>query len=102
VSQSNLFGMYQSGKNKGKDHEISISPEVISYISKRGCDFRISTSCFGPVLHPVKVKPPKGTDVRIRAGDYLIFVSRHQAPYLFDISMDLLMRYERSAADELV
>jgi len=70
--------------------EISIVPEVIEYINKRDCDFRICTSCGGPILLPVRVKPPKKTDLLLRAGNHMIYVSVHQARFLHSIRMDMI------------
>lgn len=70
--------------------EITISPEVIEYINKRDCDFRICTSCGGPILLSIRVKPPKKTDFLLRAGNHMIYVSVHQARYLHTIRMDMI------------
>ena len=55
-----------------------------------GSDFRISTSCGGPILLPVSIKPPKPTDLQLPAGDYVIFVSIHQARYLSTVHMGMV------------
>jgi len=70
--------------------EIAIVPEVIEYINKRNCDFRICTSCGGPILLSVRVKPPKKTDLLLRAGNHMIYVSVHQARFLHSIRMDMI------------
>jgi len=70
--------------------EVTIAPEVIDYIEKRNCDFRICTSCGGPILLSVRVKPPKKTDVLLTAATHTIFVSIHQARYLHDIRADMI------------
>jgi hypothetical protein len=70
--------------------DIRIAEDVIEYIGQRKSDFRISTSCGGPVLLPVQVKPPKPTDLQIPAGDYVIFVSLHQARYLSTVHMGMI------------
>lgn len=59
--------------------------------------FRISTSCSGPVLMSVKVKPPKPTDVIIKAGDHLIYISRYQLEWISEISMRMVPRFNISA-----
>lgn len=73
--------------------EVTIAPEVIEYIEKRKCDFRICTSCGGPILLPVRVKPPKKTDVLLKAAKYTIYVSVHQARFLQDIRTDMIPFY---------
>jgi hypothetical protein len=70
--------------------DIRVTDEVLAFIMKRKCDFRISTSCGGPILLPVSIKPPKPTDIQIPAGDYTIFVSIHQARYLSTVHMGLI------------
>jgi hypothetical protein len=70
--------------------DIRIAEDVIEYISRRRSDFRISTSCGGPILLPVSFKPPKHTDLQVPAGDYVIFVSLHQARYLSIVHMGMV------------
>lgn len=70
--------------------EIRISDEVVAFIGKRQCDFRISTSCGGPILLPVSIKPPKSTDIQVPAGDFTIFISIHQARYLSTVHMGMI------------
>ncbi|MDK2974666.1 MAG: hypothetical protein PWP08_1037 [Methanofollis sp.] len=69
---------------------ITVSDDVIAYIEKKGTDFRVSTSCGGPILLPVSVKPPKNTDVQVGAGRRRIYVSMYQAPYIDTIDMALI------------
>jgi len=69
---------------------IMITEDVVEYVNRRQSDFRISTSCGGPILLPVKIKPPKETDILVPAGDYVIFVSIHQARYLSTIHMGMV------------
>jgi hypothetical protein len=69
---------------------IRIAQDVIDYINQRKSDFRISTSCGGPILIPVSLKPPKPTDLQVSAGDYVIFVSLHQAKYLSTVHMGMV------------
>jgi hypothetical protein len=71
-------------------NEVSIVPEVIEYINKRDCDFRICTSCGGPILLPTRIKPPKKTDLLLRAGNHMIYVSIHQVRYLHNIHMEMI------------
>ncbi|MDD1688798.1 MAG: hypothetical protein LUO90_04450 [Methanoregula sp.] len=70
--------------------EVTIVPEVIEYINKRDCDFRICTSCGGPILLPIRIKPPKKTDLLLRAGNHMIYVSVHQVRFLHNIRMDMV------------
>jgi hypothetical protein len=82
--------MYAHPNDQIRPENISIADEVIAYIQKRKCDFRVSTSCGGPMLLPVSMKPPKPTDLQVKAGDYTIFISVHQIRYLHSIHMDMI------------
>ena len=73
---------------------ISVAPEVLSYIETRNCDFRICTSCGGPILLPVRIKPPKKSDVLLQAARHTIYISIHQARYLDEIRADMIPFYE--------
>ncbi len=72
--------------------DITVTDEVIAYIDKRGGDFRISTSCSGPVLMPVRIRPAKSSDIPIRAGNHVIFVSRYQIQWISEITMRMVPR----------
>lgn len=61
---------------------IYVTEDVRSYILQRKRDFRVSTSCSGPILLPVAVKPPKATDLQIQIGDYTVYISKYQARYI--------------------
>jgi len=76
--------------------EVTIVPEVIEYINKRDCDFRICTSCGGPILLPIRVKPPKKTDLLLKAGNHTIYVSVHQARFLGSIHMDMIPFFDEN------
>jgi hypothetical protein len=82
--------MYAYPDDRFHPENIHIAKEVIEYIDKRGCDFRISTSCGGPLLLPVSMKPPKSTDLQVKAGIHTIFISIHQARYLNAIDMSMI------------
>ncbi|MCX6681609.1 MAG: hypothetical protein NTY71_01300 [Methanoregula sp.] len=76
--------------------DITLAPEVLDYIAKRDCDFRICTSCGGPILLPTRVKPPKKSDFLFHAGNHTIYISIHQARYLHTIRMDLVPFFDDS------
>lgn len=82
--------MHARLNNRFSPDDIRVSPDVLDYIAQRKSDFRISTSCGGPILLPVSIKPPKSTDLQIPAGDYVIFVSIHQARYLSAVHMGMV------------
>lgn len=95
--------MYPHSYDTADLGDVTIAPEVLEYINKRGCDFRVCTSCGGPVLLSTSIKPPKRSDLLLRAGSHTIYVSVHQARFLNTIHMDMipffddneLTRYER-------
>ena len=82
--------MYARTKESTVLHDVIIAPEVVDYIAKRDCDFRICTSCGGPILLPVRIKPPKKSDLLLQAGERTIYISVHQARYLHAIRMDMV------------
>jgi hypothetical protein len=72
------------------NHSIFVDEEVIKYIQERNTDFRISTSCGGPVLLPISYKPPKSTDLVVKAGERVIYISMYQMKYIDHIHMGLV------------
>lgn len=73
--------------------QIPISPDVLEYMDERGGDFRISTTCSGPVLMPTRVKPAKSSDIAVRAGGHIIYISRYQIQWIEEITMDLVPHF---------
>ena len=73
---------------------IMVAPEVLDYIEKKNCDFRICTSCGGPILLPVRIKPPKRSDILLQAARHTIYISIHQARFLDEIRTDMIPFYE--------
>lgn len=84
--------------------EFEVTDDVVAYVTERKTDFRICTSCGGPVLLPTSVKPPKSTDIRVSAGERTIFVSIYQARYLTRIDRGMIpffaMRPPRPISNE--
>ena len=70
--------------------EIKVDQAVIDYIVKSGKDYRVSTDCSGPVLMPTDMKPSKESDLRVKAGEHTLYISRVQARYIDRVSMDML------------
>ncbi|HOI13713.1 MAG TPA: hypothetical protein PLG75_07640 [Methanoculleus sp.] len=66
----------------GPSRSIYVTEDVRTYVLKRKRDFRVSTSCSGPILLPTSVKPPKVTDLQIPVGDYTVYISKYQARYI--------------------
>ncbi|MDO5845997.1 MAG: hypothetical protein Q4Q04_03635 [Methanocorpusculum sp.] len=73
--------------------DIKVDDDVRAYMDERGGDFRISTSCSGPVMMSVSVKPPKSSDIPIKAGDHIIYISRYQLEWISEITMRMVPRY---------
>jgi hypothetical protein len=82
--------MYSPNGAVPSPEEFEVTDEVVAYVTDRRTDFRICTSCGGPVLLPVSVKPPKPTDIRVQAGDRTIYVSIYQARYLSRIHRGMI------------
>ena len=89
-----MAGYSRGTLQESETPHITIDPGVVAYIQKRGCDFRVCTSCGGPVLLPVNIKPPKKSDLLVKVADHTLFVSVHQAPYLDTIGTDMIPFYD--------
>jgi hypothetical protein len=90
-------GGTREGKERVQEvyHEITISDEVRRYLSAQSCDYRICTSCGGPILLPITIKQPKSKDIRIPVGERTLFISRYQASFLDLIDREMIPRYMR-------
>jgi hypothetical protein len=82
--------MYSPNGAVPRPEQFEVTDDVVAYVTERRTDFRICTSCGGPVLLPVSVKPPKPTDIEVCAGDRTIFVSIYQARYLTTIHRGMI------------
>jgi hypothetical protein len=82
--------MHTNPHDSASPGEVIVAPEVIEYINRRNCDFRICTSCGGPILLPTRVKPPKRSDLLLKAGSHTIYISIHQARFLHSIRMEMI------------
>lgn len=82
--------MHTNPHDSASQGEVIVAPEVIDYINRRNCDFRICTSCGGPILLPTRVKPPKRSDLLLKAGNHTIYISIHQARFLHSIRMEMV------------
>ena len=70
--------------------DIEVDQSVKDYILKTGRDFRVSTTCSGPVILPLEVKPAKENDIRIKIGKNTLFISRVQARYIDRVTMEMM------------
>lgn len=71
--------------------QIQISETIVNYIKENKRDYRLCTSCGGPVILPVSIKKPKPNDIKLRIGEYVLYVSATQAPYIDVIDDSMLM-----------
>ena len=69
---------------------IAGDQEVIDFIIKNKRDYRVSTSCSGPVIVPITVKAPKETDLKVKVGHHILYISRVQARYINRVTPDML------------
>jgi len=76
-----------------KEGCIPVDDEVVKYMDEGGGDYRISTTCSGPTLMSVKVKPPKESDIAIHAGNHIIYISRYQIEWVHEITMKMVPRF---------
>ncbi len=74
-------------------NNIQVSDEVKEYILEKKRNFRVCTSCGGPILLSTTAKPPKSTDIEIYVDDYIIYVSMYQARFMDAINMDMIPQY---------
>ncbi|KLK87697.1 hypothetical protein SZ63_08675 [Methanoculleus sediminis] len=74
----------------GRSRGIYVTEDVRSYVLQRKRDFRVSTSCSGPILLPVSVKPPKATDLQVPIGDFTVYISKYQARYIDSIHRGMI------------
>ncbi len=69
---------------------ITVAEDVKKHIIESKHDFRVCTACMGPALVSTEVKPPKESDLKIPVGEYTLYISRVQAPYITEVTMDMI------------
>ncbi len=74
-----------------KNKSIEVEEEVVEFLKNQNEDFRISTSCYGPILIPVSMKTPKESDIQVKCGDRILYISKVQASYIHKIDKSMLM-----------
>jgi hypothetical protein len=72
---------------------IIVDKEIKELINREKRDFRVCTSCCGPVLVPTDLVSPKTSDVVIQIGEHSLFVSLNQALYMRRMHKSLLDQY---------
>jgi hypothetical protein len=73
--------------------QFLITPEVVKYITEQKRDYRVCTSCGGPILLPVAIKKPKPNDIKVPVGPHTLYISATQARYIDVIDDTMLMTY---------
>jgi hypothetical protein len=86
-------GADAAGPDYGVLQEIVLTEDVRAYVLRRRQNFRVCTSCGGPILLPVSVKPPKPSDLKVKVGDHTVFVSLYQARYHDVIHAGMIPRF---------
>ncbi|MBE0522947.1 MAG: hypothetical protein IBX40_01205 [Methanosarcinales archaeon] len=72
---------------------LIIDDEIKELIKKEDRDFRICTSCSGPLLIPTDIVPSKPSDLEVEIGDNSLFISFNQARYTHRFHKSLLDQY---------
>lgn len=72
---------------------IIVDKEIREFINNHDRDFRLCTTCRGPVLVPIDTIPSKPDDIKIKIGDNTLFMSLFQAEYTRRIHKSLLTEY---------
>jgi hypothetical protein len=70
--------------------EVQVDQAVKDYILKTGRDYRVSTTCSGPVIMPLEVKPAKENDIKVKVGKNTLYISRVQARYIDRVTMEMM------------
>ncbi len=83
--------MVKSIGSPGK--QFLISEEVVNYIKEQKRDYRVCTSCGGPILLPIAIKKPKPNDIKVPVGEHILYISAVQARYIDVIDDSMLMTY---------
>lgn len=75
---------------------IPVNQDVKEIISEAETDFRLRTTCGGPVIVPIAYSQKKESDIKIPIGNNVLYVSKVQAKYLHEINIRMLQGYLRS------
>ena len=75
--------------------QITVDDAVKSLILSEGQDYRLCTACSGPALVPLSVKPAKESDIQIKIGDNILYISKVQASYVNRVTIDMIYDPEK-------
>lgn len=82
-----------SSYRKAVASSFIVDDEIKEYIKKQNRDFRLCTSCGGPILVPVDMAPPKPTDIEIVIDENTLYISAVQARFTRRIHRSLLEQW---------
>ena len=69
---------------------IKVDPDMEEYIKNSSTEFRICTTCEGPILLPVRLRPPKPTDLVMTVQGRKLYISVVQARRIKVIDSSML------------
>ncbi len=69
---------------------IKVDPDMEEYIKNSSAEFRICTTCEGPILLPVRIRPPKPTDLVMTVQGRKLYISAVQARRIKVIDSSML------------
>jgi hypothetical protein len=75
---------------KGPVPAPEIAPEMRDYIRESFSELRISTTCEGPILLPLRISPPKPMDHKFEVEGRTLYISAVQAPRIKRIDSSML------------
>jgi hypothetical protein len=78
--------------NPSQIPSITVDLEMVEYINARSSDLRVATTCEGPLIFPVRISPPKPTDLVIQVGKRRIYISLVQVRFIKTITTAMLPR----------
>jgi hypothetical protein len=70
---------------------ITVEPDLEEFIHNNDKDFRLSTTCGGPILIPTSLKPPKPSDIKIDIGENTLYISKVQARYVSHLNKSMIL-----------
>lgn len=74
------------------ESSITVSPELKEYIQKKQKDYRVNTTCAGPLILPLEMKDNKPTDIVINVGDQKLYISAVQARFVKHVDLSMLCK----------
>jgi hypothetical protein len=72
------------------EKSIEIDDDIVEFIKKQGQDYRVCTSCFGAEILPITMKSPKLSDIRVKIGNNILYISKVQASYIKKVDKSML------------